>query len=195
MCGKQLHFFRSEENAGSSKRKIVAIPLDTIILLGVVFLLLFILFFSLGIERGRTMPCRPDSQEVNSVTTKETNVIIPVSQNTGLEVVPEKKYALSSPSVSDVSKTKEDTAKKIEEDKRREVLGKKYAIQVVSCTKENSAQEEVKKLQRQGFPAYAAKKNNFIVVYVGVFNDKVQAERHMEVLKKTYKDCILRTVK
>lgn len=190
MKGKQLRFFGADEDKGSSKRKTITCPLDTLILLAVVVSLLFILSYSLGVEKGRGSYVKANHAEVTLATqTGQAGLALPkiniVSMNTNKETKqPQAKQTIPPEKTQTFSEASSQTT--------TDSFEKKYAIQLATCTKEISAQEEVKKLQKQGFPAYAAKKNNFIVVYAGTFKDKAQAEKNMEVLKKTYKDCILR---
>jgi DedD protein len=131
-------------------------------------------------------------EEKTKVTpAKEVTHTITLTQPPLKEQILEKKPAVAQLTPDKSLSTKEEVAiKPLEAKSTNPKTG--YIIQVVTCTKDNLAQEEAKKLQKQGFAAYAAKKNNFVVVYVGPFNDKQQALEQMEQLKKTYKDCILR---
>jgi preprotein translocase subunit SecF len=203
MCARQLKFFETEEDRNNNKRKTIAVPLDTLILLMIVVVLLFILSFSLGVEKGRrtVITNKQFSEKIPA-----TSEVFPVSlNNVALEANSLSEEKTTQRESKIIAKKKQIPAKIVQ---NNEIIRKvtqelkpvnyeeeKYAVQVISCSGQTCAQEELKKLQNQGFPAYIAKKSNFFVVYAGNFKDKVQAQKNLELLKKTYKDCMLRTVK
>lgn len=191
MRGRQLHFFNSEDEKGSAnRRRTVILPLDTLILLVIVMVLLLVLAFSMGVEKGRENSYA--NAEKNNSEAK--NIIIP---DTKLENVINKteieKQKIDKKIISPQAQVKkEETIKIVSENKKTENITQGYVIQVASYTKENFAQDEARKLQNKGFPTLIARKNNFVALYVGRFKSKEEAERNMGLLKKTYKDCILR---
>lgn len=193
MNAKQLKFFDQEDDKNSSKRRIIALPLDTLILLLVVIALLFILFFSLGIEKGRSLASFGKQQQKMSSTSEALQLNLSAHDlkvdalTESVEVKPPRNLT------GDIS-SKVTASPKIQREEKKESAGKRYAIQVISCSKELPAQEEAKKLQKQGFPVYVAKKSNFFAVYAGTFKEKAEAEKNLSLLRKTYKDCILRTI-
>jgi cell division septation protein DedD len=71
-------------------------------------------------------------------------------------------------------------------------IGGNYSIQIASYNKESFAQSEAKVLQAKGFPAFVLNKTGYVVLYAGPFRTKPEADKNMGLLKKTYKDCILR---
>lgn len=76
----------------------------------------------------------------------------------------------------------------IEKDKKE----KAYIVQVACFVKEKTAHQEKKHLQKSGFPALITKKGKYLVVSVGEFETKQEAEKTKSILKKRYNDCFIR---
>lgn len=198
MRGEQLRLFTPDDDSNrKNRRRLIIIPLDTFILSSVVIILLFILAFSLGVERGRKsyysslennenlekdivdddQPSKIQAKAENSLTTelkKES------SKPTNTVNVPRAVHLA----------TKNEAATKTESTKLEAKAG--YNIQIASYTKESFAQADGKILQAKGFPVFILRKTDYVVLYVGPFKTKPEADKSLGLLKKTYKDCILR---
>ena len=171
MRGKQLYLFGSDKNNDRiSGRPKVILPLDTLLLLGVIVILLFTILFSLGVERGKKIALRlrgkgenieKQSQAIDSTTAKNENL---------------KQDNLAPQKI--VEKEKE--------------IRQEYHVQVASFLKEKSAREEAKSLKDNGYPVAIMKKGNYIVIYVGGFKDKREAKSNIKDLQRRYKDCFLK---
>ena len=156
----------------------VVLPVDVLILSGVVIVLLLTLSFSLGIEQGKKITRKGVKQELEQTKdTIENNADVTIEKadldekiETQPEVSPEPEFV-----------------KEQKEEKREG-----YHIQVASFQKERSAKKEAENLRDKGFPVVVDKKGKYVVVYVGRFNNETEAKHTLRVLKKKYKDCILR---
>ena len=183
MQDKQLYLFGVQSNGGENlKKQRLGLPLDILIISGVVFVLSLIVAFSLGIEKGKKIALKnlsPDMvlAEKNVEEAKETIS----DKGTVLDSKAELKVEKSEPP-AEVSNAPVETVS----DKQ------KYNIQVASFAQETAARREVKELKEKGYPASVSKKGKYIVIYVGEFEDKEEAKSKLELLKKRYKDCILR---
>lgn len=198
MRGEQLKFFNEGNDSDSKlKRKLIVIPLDTFILSSVVILLLFVLAFSLGVEKGRKILLAND--EVAVLSEKE------LQQGNTANAGQDKVVALKEQKLIVAQPVKKVQAQQqIPVVKQPQVVEKKadivqplvtkdaYYIQVASYNKDSFAQDEAKKLKEKGFPAYTSKKGSFVVLYVGNFKTLADAQKTMGLLKKNYKDCVLR---
>ncbi len=174
MEDEQLYFFGLKKNATSQKKRLkIILPLDTLILLSIVFIILSVVFFSLGVENGKKIALHTNK----SIATTTTNNI----QNS-------KK---SSPELSKQQSNLKQPEKKVDK-KNTEKINDSYHIQIASFHKENAAQKEAANLKKTGYPVLIRKSGKYVVVYVGGFSNKGEATKRMECLKKKYKDCILR---
>jgi uncharacterized protein YlbG (UPF0298 family) len=184
MREKQLHLFGLESDIDSTKkRRRVTLPLDTFLLLMIVIILLFAIAFSLGVEKGRTMASdnniKNNRVEVSDKNKEITDIIVIRQETEGLKKPLKEKIR--------VEETLKEKDNRIIEEKME-----RYIIQVASYSKEIAAYQEAKKLEKRGFPVSVSKKDKYIVIYVGEFKDKKEAERNREILKKNYTDCLIR---
>lgn len=170
MRGKQLYLFsHHKDNAGGSSRSMVILPLDILILLSVIAILLFTISFSMGVERGKKVALKSGKtkEELIKSRSRNENTIIIRNENRNAE-------------------TPSRAADRNEEDKNS------YHVQVASFKKENSARKEVEKLESNGYPVVVMKKGNYVVIYVGGFENEKEARSNFKNLKKKYKDCIFK---
>jgi len=74
MRGKQLYLFshRKDNEKGSGRPKVI-LPLDTLILLGVIAILLFTISFSIGVERGKNIIASP-ARSQDTATTRNKSI-------------------------------------------------------------------------------------------------------------------------
>lgn len=173
MSGKQLNFFAFDQGQRDiKKRNTIVVPLDTFLLLGIVVVLLFILSFSLGVERGRKIAERYLAEK-----------------NKGsLEFVDENQNQQEEP----VAVVKDNTEQVVEKEEKKE---SEYIIQLVTYLKEKIAIEEVEKLKKEGYPVYVSKKGEYTVILLGGFKNQEEAQKNMQILRKKYKDCFIRRLK
>ncbi|MFA6280962.1 MAG: SPOR domain-containing protein [Candidatus Omnitrophota bacterium] len=199
MRGEQLRFFTPDDDSNrKNRRRLIIIPLDTFILSSVVIILLVILAFSLGVERGR----KSYSSSLENKENLEKDIVeedqpgkIPARAESRVAVEPKKE--LSKPPVNAVNVTrvvqpeiKKETVVKAESIKSGARTG--YVIQIASYNQESFAQSEGKVLQAKGFPVFILRKANYVVLYVGPYKLKPEADKSIGLVKKIYKDCILR---
>jgi cell division septation protein DedD len=208
MDEKQLRFFGSEGDENTKRRYTVILPLDTLILLSIVVVLLFILSFSLGVEKGRKIvylnteeqsrvfdsqskgtsadtaiePLRPSPAVESASKTAVVSVSPPVIKK-DVETVQKRNPVIIPQPVKVVIPTKDATA-----------ISKRYRIQVASYRENEKALREAKKLEKKGYPVFVSQKGEFVAVFVGEFNNKQEAQKNERLLKETYADCLLRSL-
>ncbi|MFA5337005.1 MAG: SPOR domain-containing protein [Candidatus Omnitrophota bacterium] len=197
MSGEQLKLFGAGDESNSRlKRRLIVIPLDTFILSGVVVFLLFILAFSLGVEKGRknSLASEDAAEFPENALKQETSI---VAQNKNIPIR-QQNIVVSKPVVGgeirqmQAVKNVQIADKKIEAPQAVVNVKEGYYIQLASYNKESFADTEAKKLKARGFPSFTAKKGAFIVLYAGTFKTIAEAQKNMGLLKKNYKDCVLR---
>lgn len=170
MRGKQLYLFshRKDNEEGSSRLRVI-LPLDILILLSVIAILLFTISFSMGVERGKKVAfsAGKTKEELIKSQSRSENTTIIRNENRNAEIP---------------SKAAD----------RDEGNRNSYHVQVASFKKENSARKEVEKLKSNGYPVVVMKKGNYLVIYVGGFENEKEARSSFKDLKKRYKDCIFK---
>ncbi|MFA5270928.1 MAG: SPOR domain-containing protein [Candidatus Omnitrophota bacterium] len=196
MRGEQLKLFTPDDDSSiKNRRRLVVIPLDTFILSSVVITLLFVLAFSLGIERGRksyyaTLENKEDLVKDIIIDDEQPNKIQAKTETINVKKEPIKTVNTVNIPRAVVPAVKKEVVPQVENVKAE--VNVSYNIQIASYNKESFAQEEGKVLQGKGFPVRILKKTDYVVLYVGPFKTKPEADKSMRLLKKTYKDCILR---
>ena len=191
MEGKQLYLFGFQKNAKKSQDGFkLVMSLDALILTGVITIIILTLCFSLGIEQGKRIAADTSIREKERL--QEATILANLdkseqelkAQTTSLTKAKEIKITKADKKAREVmaTQTKENTPE----------VKKRYHIQVASFKAKSTAKKAADKLKQQGHPILIAKKGDYFVVYVGGFETELQAKKKLEVLKKTYKDCLLR---
>jgi len=174
MKEKQLYLFGfNRDSAKNTNQYKVILPLDMLILLGVSALILLVLFFCLGIEKGKRIALRDSGLKTAAV-----------QEAAPAEAVENKEQA-------EAGQSEGIAAEQAAEIKQEENL-QQYYIQVASFQKEKSALQEADRLEKDGCPILTVQRGSYIVIYVGGYSDKKEAKNKLAELKKKYKDCILR---
>ncbi len=171
MRGKQLYLFshRKDNEKGSSRPKVI-LPLDTLILLGIIAILLFTISFSIGVERGKNI--------ARGIRGVNEGIASPArSQDTA---------TIGNKSINKDAEANQRSKEEVEEERER------YHVQVASFKKKNSASKEVERLENNGYPVVVMKKGDYVVIYVGGFESEGEARSNFKDLKKRYKDCIFK---
>ncbi len=196
MREKQLQLFNFDEEQRLKRHYTITLPLDTFILLVIVVILLFIFSFSLGVEKGRKIAYlnaerRGDLASLNIRPSSLDNYKVNLNEETQVKEKPAISLEEEIKNTVEEAKSKKTSLpQRNKEDKNT----KKYVIQVASYLNMQRAQEEAKKLENKGYPVSVSKKGKFIVVLVGEFKDKDEAQKNKRSLKQTYTDCILRSI-
>lgn len=190
-----MNFFAFEQGQRDiKKRNTIVVPLDTFLLLGIVVVLLFILSFSLGVERGRKIAERYLAEKnKGSLEAIDDKFSIPPAdlekEENDNQNQPKEEAAVKD------SKEQAEEKKGDKKDKEEDKEESKYIIQLVTYLKEKIAIEEVEKLKKEGYPVYVSKKGNFTVILLGGFKNQEEAQKNMQILRKKYKDCFIRRFK
>ncbi len=168
----QLELFYDREKKKDELRKrrhVLVVPLDVVILVNIVAVFSIAVAFSLGVEKGKKIALQHN---------KKSNITLPVAESNENATMEKAVVTKEIPT----RLTEKLKAKKEEE----------YIIQVASYLKEDIAHKEKEYLKKEGFSAQLSKKGKYIVLFVGKFLSKKEAERIKTLLKKRYGDCFIR---
>ncbi len=186
MKERQLSLFTIEKASASNKNRYkLILPLDALFLGTAVAILLLILSFSLGVEKGK---------KIASLDTRNNKILEEKTELLNDDYTEKAKAKEDIPSQEPITQaqTIEETTKTEETEKEAEKKKEKYRIQVASFHKENSANIEAQRLKKKGYPVLVMKKGDYVVVYVGSFQNEKEAKNNFKTLKEKYTDCILR---
>jgi septal ring-binding cell division protein DamX len=142
--------------------------IEHIIVLLVVILMIGVFSFSLGVERGKKIIIssykRNTSIQTNNIKLKQDSRI--KQSQIG--------YKIDKTTVNDNLNI--------------------YTIQVASFKKRSSVEKEAKKLKNKGYEVLIRQKGKWVVLYVGKFNNKKEAEMLRKKLEKEYGKCLIRSL-
>ncbi|HOX54602.1 MAG: SPOR domain-containing protein [Candidatus Omnitrophica bacterium] len=157
-------------------QKLVYLNIEQAIMISVIVLMAIILSFSLGVEKGK---------KANNVLNNRNTIVSEVQLTPKVEVreVPQ-----------EAKKAQEVLQKVTPQDKEIKQTSEadKYTIQVASFKKRSSVDEEAKSLQKKGYEIVILPKGNYIVLCVGRFSKREDANSYLGELRKKYKDCLIR---
>jgi len=167
---KKPFFFKSNNRYLQDNVFVWQVSPEKIVFLTIGVILLAVITFCLGVERGKQLRDRfqPPSSTGQAVGTGS-------SENSY-------RVGTSPVGVSESVPT---------------ALQKKYTIMVASYIKKDDAQKDAVRLKKAGFPVYVTPSGRFFVIKVGDFNDRQQADAALSALKKNYgyKDIYIKTNK
>jgi len=142
---------------------------EHIVITAIAFILVAVISFSLGVEKGK----RSDNRQVKE----------PVSRKSSVGNEP-KELAKEEIVVEVVS----------EEEPIQEPVEVKpvYTVQVASYSRKEDADKEAQKVEAKGYKSLVLLKGSYYIVCAGEFENKDKAKRLEKKLKSTYKDCYTR---
>lgn len=164
--------------------KSLTLTAENIIVLGIVFVMTLVLFFSFGFEKGRRVTRNSMVGPIQIATPVEeppaqvSHVAPAAREAASLE---ERAGGLGAgkdplPEVSPGTAAQEDI----------------FTIQVASFNRERDAQKEAMLLKKKGYDIYVLSKGKHSIVCVGKFAQKNAAKQFSNRLKNKYTDCLVR---
>jgi hypothetical protein len=173
----QLELFTSHKKEESQRRSLQSYLIEKIvsyerkIILGICFIAVFIVAYSLGIEKGKRI----------SIAEKEKKGDFSIRRS---------EKSLSNSEITN-SQSDNQNNKQVET-KEKEIDFKGYTIQVASFKTRASAEREKANLEKKGYKVYIFSKNQYLIVCVGLFKDKEMAKLNQKKLRRFYNDCLIR---
>ncbi len=145
---------------------------EDLIFSGLSFVLLLLIGFCLGVERGKRLMADP-AQMVSMVPPQPKPIDLSLSMNRGS--VPDLVRAATSHSI-------------LSDRQGTESSGGLYAIQLASYLDSKVAQEEVQHLRQRGFDARVVKQGKYYELRVVGYRARAEAMNALPLLRKTYQD-------
>lgn len=178
---RQLNLFKNIQNDGKAlfeHRHAITIHLDTIIFLCIINVLVLVVSFSIGMEKGRKI-----AQKSAKPIIKESNI----------QIVQKRAPIVKKPIIGATVKQKPSKKKQLEVEKEKsQTILDSYVVQLASYSREQLAKSEKKHLDRMGLTAIISKKGKYNVLYVGKFISKEEAEKTKTKLRNRYSDCFVK---
>lgn len=175
--------------------------LENMVIGGVVFLMVLVVAFSFGIERGkrivkadgareslnRLKPEPKADPQVKTAVADEDKEVLAASL---LENPSKESYALQEVAHDILEEeTISIPEKSVDKTASLETI---HTIQVASFKQLNRAELEASDLKKLNYDAFTAKKGTYYIVCVGRFAERQQANELLKPLRKRYSDCYVR---
>jgi hypothetical protein len=135
----------------------------------IVFLIVSLISFSLGVEKGKRL-ARLIQNEAGIIDRAQL----------------EKKLTLPEPEQSSTQKPSPD------KELKKEVIPEEYTVQVASFKTKTYAQKEADRLKEKGLDALIRPSGNYVIVCIGNFSKKQEAQVALDKLRQMYHDCYIR---
>ncbi len=181
--------------------KDLTLSVENIIVVSIIFVMALVLFFSFGVERGKTVGLQRDGEEALSTDIPKDEVgkneVEEVASsnlltgNTATEVsqgrlagVPEEEMGFQGVTGEALVQPRQAT----------ETTGEKegFTVQVASFKKEKNAMKEAEALKKKGHDVFVLPKGDYFIVCVGQFDRKDEAKAFSGRLKARYRDLLVR---
>ncbi len=158
-------------------RRDLTIPVEQVVILGVVLISSLVAAFAFGVARGRR----------GAVTCPAVRAV--KARPPAAPSRPEAAVALTeAPTASSTM-----TGQRIPASPEKKV-DKFYTVQVASFKLEESARKEAEGLKGMGHKIFVLPKGRHSIVCIGKFKDKTAARALSHKLRKRYKDCLIRSL-
>ncbi|MBN1869879.1 MAG: SPOR domain-containing protein [Candidatus Omnitrophica bacterium] len=171
--------------------KDLTLSLENSIVLCIIFLMVLVLFFSFGVERGKKIALLAAVNEEGNVAQAAEEHVIQQPADVK-EKVKEGQRVILPVNLPEVIREEKEPGIKppIEKTQEQEKL---FTIQVASFKLEKSAKREADRLRGVGHEdTFVVPKGNYSIVCVGKFGQMDEAKRFSSKLKKRYNDCLVR---
>ena len=171
--------------------KDLTLSFENIIVLCIIFVMVLVLFFSFGVERGKRIALLPSVTDEADIiqTVKKDAVKQPVQTVPRVEM--EKRVVFPVDNPGEIFEEGEPAFRPpLEKTEEQEKL---FTIQVASFRLEKNAEREADRLRNTGHDdTFVVPKGNHSIVCVGKFMQKNEAKKFSGKLKKRYNDCLIR---
>lgn len=175
---------------------------ENMVVVSVVFLMSLIIAFAFGVEQGKGLQISQaaGSAVLTKTVSEKTQVL--ASQNVGDVLI--MSAAVDPGGVSkkttveivgkDLFKMEQKGAEAEKSVDKTPSLDTIHTIQVASFKQKERADREAETLIQKKLDAFVAKKGSYYIVCVGKYSESSQASGMLKTMRKTYKDCLIRSL-
>lgn len=158
----------------------LTLPLETMMVASIFLIMLMVVMFSLGVERGKKIAMGTRAVRAKAVPSAPA----PAPAQAGTAVVP-----AAAPAAVPSNNLPAPHKETVENDGPGG-----YTIQVASYAQESAAQREAGNLNKKGYKTLVMNKGKFTILCVGKFGEKSEAQSFSKELRKKYRDCLVRSL-
>jgi len=175
-----------------SKRFFVTVSLENLVLFCIIVIMVIVLSFSLGVERGKRFDIAKET-----VIEKEAAPALRAEVSAIEKELPARLKA-GGPArlkAGGPARLKAGGPARLKAGGPAPTAAAKYTIQVATFRKESAVDEEIKRLKKNGFSAFTVPSKDMFQVRVGKYATLEEAKSDLRKLRERYKDCFVRDIK
>lgn len=181
---KTGHFFRQDIAFG--KKITLNLSYENLVLFFIIFIMLLVVSFSLGVEKGRGLIVGNDKVRTTGHIHKAVAKKAPATEEKN-EIILSEKGGSNMPEIV--------VSSEIIENKIIEASTKPYTIQVIAFKKEDRRVEiEIERLKKEGYEVFIMPSKEWAQVCVGRYANKKSSTEDLGILRKRYPTCYIRKI-
>ncbi len=181
---------RQQPYPPSKAHKALNISYEQVIFVGIAVIMLMVLVFSLGVERGKRLVSQPAAKKTveplkpAAVAQKPEPASVKPARDSSTKplkpVEPEKPKAVPPPppAESRAAAARKNTSI--------------FTLQIVAYRSKRTAQKELKKLSEKGYDPFIITEGGYYQICVGEHRTKDELNKHLGELQKSYKGSFIR---
>ncbi len=182
----------------------VTLSLENIVVTSIIGVLILALSFSIGVERGKRIAASsrfslPSAQSQTVSQFEEKNKTATSTVTRPVAAPKPVSPLIPQGGVVDLAKANSQKAAIVKNSSSTpqpvqalQAGGSPYTVQVASFASAEYARKEAASLGKKGFDNFIISKGKYVIVCVGKFSKKEEANVALSRLQKTYKDCMIR---
>lgn len=175
---------------------------ENVVVASVVFLMSLIIAFAFGVEQGKGVQvAQVSGRAVLAETVPERTQVSAPQQVEGVPIMSAAVHPMGVSKTVTAEIVGEDLTKEEQKEAEPEKsidkaasLDTIHTIQVASFKQKERADREAGTLIQKKLDAFVVKKGTHYIVCVGKYNERSQANGILKNLRKTYKDCLIRSL-
>ena len=188
--GMPKHKKKRQQTILPKNYKPLSISHEQVVFIAIAAIMLMVLIFSLGVERGRRLVgIRTAKESVPSAALSEVK-----EEAAAAAGMPNEKYEKINLVKNDtvVERRYDEPSPPVRAKDKRIVKSGLFTIQVIAYRSKKSAQRELEKLSEKGYKPFIITGGGYYQICVGEYADKDKSKNDFLELKKNYKDSFIR---
>lgn len=171
--------------------KSLTLSLENIIVCSIIFIMLLVLFFCFGVEKGKQAVAASGTTQILAPgqTVKVNEIIQEESVDTYAQA--QSKDPSLQATLTPPPRTEQQPISQLSVNEGKNP-GRFFTIQVGSFKSEENAQREAMSLKKKGYDIFVLPKGEHFIVSVGKFGQRNEAKEFSKRLKNQYQDCLVR---
>jgi len=180
----------------------VRVPVEYMVIISIAVLLLIIVAYAVGVEKGKNIT-EENFSGVNEsflddkpgIKDMDTEIVVLDTEKTVLNATEDNAGQTEKEGSLIIDEVENEPNRVTSNADVTPLIETAYILQLASFKNENSAEEEITKLKRKGFPAALVKNRSWYQIYTEGYQTIDDAKAAQKELIEDYRDCYIKRVK